>query len=169
MHLFDPQICIDIADGKSELQSPESVRKTMETLAEVGVPLYLSEITITSPPAAGERGELIQAIIARNLYRLWFSLKPMMGITWWNLVDGCGAPGEPVVSGLFTRDMQRKPACFALEDLINNQWKTRATARVGSDGKIRFRGFAGNYDLSWKGPEGDQRVTKFTLISEPST
>ncbi len=163
MHLFDPQICLDIADGKSELQSPECVRKTMETLAEAGVPLHLSEVTITSPPAAGERGELIQAIIARNLYRLWFSLKPMMGITWWNLVDGCGARGEPVVSGLFTRDMQPKAAYFVLEDLINKQWKTCTTARVGSDGKIRFRGFAGNYDLSWEGPDGNRRVAEFTL------
>ena len=168
MHLFDPQICLDIADGKSDWQSPESVRKTMATLAGVGVPLHLSEITITSPPAAGERGELIQAIIARNLYRLWFSLKPMMGITWWNLVDGCGAPGEPSVSGLFTRDMQPKPAYFVLEDLINNQWKTRATTKVGSDGKIRFRGFTGNYDLSWTSPEGEQLAAKFKLIAETS-
>ena len=92
----------------------------------------------------------------------------MMGITWWNLVDGCGAPGEPSVSGLFTRDMQPKPAYFVLEDLINNQWKTRATTKVGSDGKIRFRGFTGNYDLSWTSPEGEQLAAKFKLIAETS-
>ena len=61
--------------------------------------LHLSEITITSP-GNDTKGQQIQAVIAQNLYRLWFSCKNMMGITWWNIVDDCGAPGEPSVSGL---------------------------------------------------------------------
>lgn len=163
MHLFDPQVCLDIADGKSDQQSPENVRRALKILSESGLPLHLSEITITSPPTAGERGELIQAVIARNLYRLWFSLKPMMGITWWNLVDGCGAHGEPSVSGLFSRDMQPKPAYFVLEDLINHQWKTRTVAKVGPNGKVRFRGFKGKYKLTWNDSADQEQKTEFTL------
>lgn len=162
MHLFDPQICLDIADGKNDVQSPAKVRETMARLAKAGVPLHLSEITITSPNN-DERGQLIQAIIARNLYRLWFSLAPMMGITWWNVVDDCGAPGEPSVSGLFTRDMQPKPSYFVLNDLIHNEWKTRTVARAGADGSVKFRGFPGNYRLMWKDASGAERSAPFTL------
>ena len=114
MHLFNPQICQDIADGKSEVQSPAAVRETMNRISGAKRPLHLSEITITAP-GGDRKGEIIQAGITRNLYRLWFSLEPMMGVTWWNVVDNCGAPGEPSVSGLFTRNMEPKLVYFALD------------------------------------------------------
>ena len=162
MHLFDPQTCLDIADGKSDVQSPESVRATMERISQAGLPIHLSEITITAPPC-GERGEDIQAVIARNLYRLWFSLKPMMGITWWNVVDDCGAPGEPSVSGLCKRDMEPKQSFFALNDLIRNEWMTRTSVRAGRGGEVAFRGFRGNYNLTWEDAEGKTRTATVTL------
>ena len=153
MHLFDPQACLDIADGVSDVQSPRKVCELFDILEKAGLPIHLSEITITAPNN-DERGQAIQAVIARNLYRLWFSLKPMMGITWWNVVDDCGAPGEPSVSGLFSRDMEPKPAYFALDDLINREWKTNTCVKAGKDGSIEFRGFRGTYRLSWRGGDG---------------
>jgi GH35 family endo-1,4-beta-xylanase len=148
MHLFNPQTCLDIAEGTSDAQSPQSVWETMERISQPRLPLHLSEITITAPNN-DERGQAIQAVIARNLYRLWFSIKSMMGITWWNLVDDCGAPGEPGVSGIFSRDMQPKPAYFALNDLINKEWKTNLVVKANDKGVVEFRGFRGSYRLSW--------------------
>ncbi|MBE6387620.1 MAG: 1,4-beta-xylanase [Lentisphaerae bacterium] len=154
MHLFDPQICQDIADGKSTRQSPDEVNSTMERLSRANLPIHLSEITITAPENS-RKGEIIQAEIARNLYRLWFSTKPMMGITWWNVVDNCGAPGEPSTSGLFTRDMQPKLVYFTLNDLINKEWRTNLVCKADNNGKIAFRGFRGNYRLSWLDDQGN--------------
>ena len=155
MHLFDPQTCLDIADGVSDVQSPQMVSGLFKTLGQAGLPIHLSEITITAPNN-DERGQAIQAVIARNLYRLWFSLKPMMGITWWNVVDDCGAPGEPSVSGLFSRDMKPKPAYFVLDDLINHEWKTNTCVMAGKDGEVEFRGFRGTYRLTWEGRGGER-------------
>ena len=155
MHLFDPQTCQDIADGKSLVQSPREVRETMARISRAGLPIHLSEITITSP-GGDRRGEIIQAGIARNLYRLWFSLEPMMGITWWNVVDGCGAPGEPAVSGLFTRAMEPKLSYFALENLIHHEWHTDTVSRADAEGIVSFRGFRGNYRLSWTAADGSE-------------
>lgn len=122
----------------------------------VGKPIHLSEITITAPDTT-EKGRMMQAIIARNLYRKWFSIKPMMGITWWNVVDDCGAPGEPSMSGLFTRGMNPKPAYYALNNLINKEWKTVLTQNASADGTVKFRGFKGKYRLSWKDKNGAER------------
>ena len=155
MHLFDPQICQDIADGKTDLRCPEEVRKTMACVSRAGLPIHLSEITITAP-GGDRKGEIIQAGITRNLYRLWFSLKPMMGITWWNVVDGCGAPGEPSVSGLFTRDMEPKLAFHALDELINKEWKSSLETRADKNGNLVFRGFRGSYRFSWVNEEGKE-------------
>jgi hypothetical protein len=161
MHLFNPQQCLDIADGKP-IETPEIVWRRMETLAQAGLPIHISEITITSPNN-DERGQAIQAMISRNLYRLWFSVKPMMGITWWNVVDDCGAPGEPSVSGLFTRDMQPKPSYHALNKLINDEWRTRTTVKSGEGGTVTFRGFRGRYRLSWADAAGNVRQTEVRL------
>ena len=155
MHLFDPQACLDIADGISDVQSPQAVSELFETLGKAGLPIHLSEITITAPHN-DERGQAIQAVMTRNLYRLWFSIKPMMGITWWNVVDDCGAPGEPSVSGLFSRDMKPKPAYFVLDDLINHEWRTNTCVKADKDGSVEFRGFRGAYRLTWEGQGGER-------------
>ena len=124
--------------------------------ARPGLPIHLSEITI-SAPGGDERGEIVQAEISRNLYRLWFSIPDMAAITWWNVVDDCGAPGEPSVSGLFHRDMTPKKAYFALDRLINDEWRTRLTVKAGADGAVSFRGFRGAYRLSWRDASGALR------------
>ena len=170
MHLFNPQICLDIADGipvdkkaaHARVQTPDEVYETFGRLGKAGLPIHLSEITITAPNN-DERGQAIQAVITRNLYRLWFSLKPMMGITWWNVVDDCGAPGEPSVSGLFSRNMEPKPVYFVLDDLINQEWKTKTCVKAGKDGSVEFRGFRGTYRLRWKDKAGKTRSAEVEL------
>ena len=153
MHLFDPQSCQDIADGKTTARCPAEVRETMARVAGAGLPVHLSEITITAP-GGDRKGEIIQAEITRNLYRLWFSLEPMMGITWWNVVDNCGAPGEPAVSGLFTRNMEPKLSYFALDELINKEWRTNGELKADSSARVGFRGFRGNYKFTWENADG---------------
>ena len=164
MHLFNPQQCLDIAAGKP-IQTPEQIWKKMEILGQAGLPIHLSEITITSP-GSDERGREIQAIISRNLYRLWFSIKPMMGITWWNVVDDCGAPGEPTISGLFTRDMQPKPAYHALDQLINHDWTTRMRVKADEAGAVAFRGFKGKYRVVYRDASGAQKTLDFHLSKD---
>ncbi len=153
MHLFNPKQCTDIANG-AEIETPDYIYKWSTNLYKCGLPIHLSEITI-SAPSDDEKGRMIQAIITRNLYRIWFSIDPMMCITWWNVVDGCGAKGEPSISGLFTRDMQPKPSYYALSELIEKEWRTNTTSRVDSHGYISFRGFKGKYKLSWKDKDGE--------------
>ena len=164
MHLFDPQQCMDIARGK-EIETPEIVWGKMEILSKAELPIHLSEITITSP-GDDEQGRQIQAVIARNLYRLWFSIEQMMGITWWNVVDDCGAQGEPSVSGLFTRNMEPKPSFYALDKLINDEWKTNTVIVIDENGTAKFRGFKGRYRVSWKNKEGEEQVEEFYLKND---
>ncbi len=155
MHLFNPAESVKIAAGEGPaFLRPEGVAKRFQLLSQAGRPIHLSEITITAPDNSS-RGQMVQAIILRNLYRAWFSVERMNGITWWNVVDDCGAPGEPSISGLFTRDMRPKTAYFAMDDLVNREWKTRTSVAV-KDGKVAFRGFRGRYRLTWKGEDGKE-------------
>lgn len=157
MHLFDPKQTTSIADG-ANLQTPKAVEHTMNQV-DIGLPVHMSEITITAPDTT-EKGRMMQAIIARNLYRKWFSCKPVMGITWWNVVDDCGAPGEPSMSGIFTRTMNPKPAFFALDNLINNEWKTKLSTKPDANGVLKFRGFKGKYRIWYKDVNGVEKFVK---------
>ena len=163
MHLFNPAESVNIARGEGpEHLRPEGVAARFAMLSKAGKPIHLSEITITAPDNS-KRGQMVQAIIMRNLYRAWFSVEKMNGITWWNVVDDCGAPGEPSISGLFTRDMRPKTAYFAMDDLVNREWRTRLTvksqvSRLASSGSvISFRGFRGRYRLTWKDANGKEQ------------
>ncbi len=158
MHLFNPKESANIAAGHLwEDITPKGLKKRFDRLSQAGLPIHLSEITITAPGYT-KKDEMIQAIITRNFYRAWFSQKNMMGITWWNLVDGCGVRGEPTISGIFTRDMKPKIAYEVLNELINKEWKTSTTVKTTADGKIAFRGFKGTYRLTWKNEKGETQT-----------
>lgn len=173
MHFFDPRIIAAIANGDApknanyELHmkkiTPERMWEDFKKVGRANRPIHMSEITITAPDNT-KRGLMVQAIITRNLYRMWFSQKLVNGVTWWNVIDDCGAPGEPSISGLFTRGMEPKPAFFALNNLVNNEWKTKAfEAKPDADGNIKFRGFKGKYRVSWKSADGSDNFKIFYL------
>jgi len=159
MHLFNTNDCMRLALGETDINwvgTPKTIQDRLDIMAKTGRPLHVSEITITSP-GADDRCRMIQAILTYNIYRKWFSHKALMGITWWNTVDGGGVKGEPLVSGLFTAGMKKKPAYEALDQLINHEWKTKTEVKVEGQGqqrRISFRGFRGRYRLTWKDAAG---------------
>lgn len=171
MHIFNTNDCMRLALGATNVNwvgTPATIQHRLDTMARTGKPLHISEVTITSP-GADDRSRQVQAILTRNIYRKWFSHKAAMGITWWNTVDGGGVYGEPLVSGLFTRDMKRKRAYDALDELVNKEWRTRLEVKVtGEDegrGVVAFRGFRGKYRLAWvcdKCGEKHARIVRLT-------
>lgn len=155
MHIFDTNACMRLAQGATNVNwvgTPAAIRDKLDTMEKTGKPLHVSEVTIAAPGIAATDRQ-IQAILTRNIYRKWFSHRAVKGITWWNTVDGGGVYGEPLVSGLFTRDMQKKPAYLALDELVNREWRTRERHKADRMGAVSFRGFRGKYRLSWQCPE----------------
>ncbi len=161
MHIFNPTETQRIADGADNL-SPEKNYAVLDCLKEAGRPIHISEVTVTAPDETPQ-GWKIQAEIAHNLYRLWFSYPSVMGITWWNVVDGGAAKGEPSFSGLYDKELNPKPVYYALDKLINHEWKTTLTLKPGSIEDIRFRGFKGKYRISWKDKSGKLQQAEFLL------
>lgn len=164
MHIFNQRQCQAIADG-ADSHTPAKIVAVLDTMVEAGLPIHISEVTI-SAPSDDDPGRQIQAIIARNLYRLWFSYPEVVGITWWNSVDGGAAPGEPAISGIFDVNLKKKPVYYALDQLINHDWKTNLTTTVGSDGTIAFRGFRGKYAVTWTDAAGATRQTEVSVGEE---
>jgi GH35 family endo-1,4-beta-xylanase len=124
---------------------PQRLLDLYEEAGRFGLPLYITEITF---PSAGPGGEELQAAVVRDHYRLWFSAPMMAGITWWNLGDGTAVRGEnEALGGLMDAQLRPKAAYRALEQLINETWKTQGTVQTDARGTARLRGFYGKYEL----------------------
>jgi len=160
MHIFNPDESRRIADG-TDVLTPQKLFEILDCLKDAERPIHISEVTVSAPDNT-EQGSKIQAEITRNLYRLWFSYPEVMGITWWNVVDGGAAPGEPSYSGIYDKEMNPKPVYYILNDLINNQWKTNLIVAADKNGTISFRGFKGNYLVSWK-EKGKGKAIEYSL------
>lgn len=158
MHIFTKKQALKIANGEDCIANGTSWKPAdqvamLQALDTLGRPLHLSEITIPALEKS-EHGYRVQAQMMYDNYRLWFSWPSIYRITYWNVVDFAGANNELLPSGIYTRDLQKKPAYDALDRLINHEWRTNLDVVADKDGKIGFRGFRGKYRLSWKAADG---------------
>jgi endo-1,4-beta-xylanase len=129
---------------RGNLYPPLELLETYGKLSRLGLPLYITEVTI---PAI--LGEDIQAEALVNLYRLWFSRPRMAGIIYWNLCDGAAWKNEgDARGGLTDADLLEKPAYQALYQLVHREWRTRLATKTDAQGKAVFRGFFGKYAVT---------------------
>jgi len=133
---------------------PEKVHATIEAFATLGLPIYISEITMPSTMAPAPEGEDIQADILRHFYQLFFSIKSVDGIIYWNLCDGPAWRKEGDCNGGLTDEYFReKPAYQTLKQLIRRQWLTACTLHADDQGAVSFRGFRGSYNAQFNNQE----------------
>jgi GH35 family endo-1,4-beta-xylanase len=161
MHIFNPEEARNIAKG-ADVLTPAKNYAVLDCLKNADRPIHISEVTVTAPDET-PAGWQVQAEVARNLYRLWFSYPTVMGITWWNVVDGGAALGEPSFSGLYDKELNPKPVYYALDKLINHDWKTTLAVKADQNGTVKFRGFKGHYRISWKDKSGKAQHMEFLL------
>ncbi|MDY9918725.1 MAG: endo-1,4-beta-xylanase [Proteiniphilum sp.] len=161
MHIFNPDESRRIAQG-ADILTPEKIYERLDYMSDAARPIHVSEVTVSAPDET-EKGEAIQAEITRNLYRLWFSYPTVMGITWWNIVDGGAAPGEPSLSGIYNKEMQPKIVYDTLDQLINHEWKTKLIIKTDKDGLLKFRGFRGKYRVDWKDKSGRKQSLELNI------
>ena len=166
MHIFSAKQAKKISEGEFCIANgtdwrPEKQFEMLWALDTLKRPIHISEITIPAPDDTPE-GEAIQARMMRDNYRLWFSWPSVYRITYWNLVDHT-YHNENLASGLYTADMRKKAAYYALDQLINHEWKTRLTLKADTKGSVAFRGFKGCYCLSWMN-SGGEMVEKFIEV-----
>lgn len=143
LHVFSKQAWQPVLTG--ERFAPAHLFKVLDRYADFERPIHITELTIPAwPDVPG--GQEDQATVARNFYRLWFSHPRIVGISWWNLVDGSAAGTENRTNaGLLRVDFSAKPAFTALDRLINHEWKTRLALAAGPRAEAVFRGFHGAY------------------------
>jgi GH35 family endo-1,4-beta-xylanase len=137
----------------------------LDLYGKLGLPINISEITITGRPELGD-GSAYQKEVIEKLYRLWFSHAALNGIIYWNLVDdtayvraGSSWNENQYKGGLLNFDMTPKPAYEAVRRLVKEEWTTRATLDYVAGAENRFHGFYGDYDVTIETDSGTSRGT----------
>ena len=131
------------------------VKAALDELAQAGLPLHITEFGAglggMGPEGAAlpEEEQLArQAEFAANFYTVAFGHPAVEAVSYWGLPSVC----FPSPQGLLTRIPRRRaaaPMYGALRHLVREEWMTRLEATSDSAGRIRFRGFFGDYVLRY--------------------
>ena len=171
-HFFSGKSCMDnliSADGPANL---ENIYETYRRMSTLGIPLYITEITIPSvyEGMSAEEGEELQAELLEALYRLWFSIPQMRGIIYWNIKEGDAWAKEGDCRGcLIDEYIRKKKSYYALEHLIKREWNTCLTSTTDQDGALVFSGFYGDYDVTVRTEDAERKITSHSFDRNEGT
>lgn len=127
----------------------------LDQYAKLGIPLNVSEISVTSMRALGD-GDEFQARVLEKLCKLWFSHPATNGIIWWNLADGTAAYAPPgseegenrFRTGLVNYDLSPKRSFEILKHLVKSEWSSSGITEYSREHQNQFIGFYGDYELN---------------------
>ena len=153
----------------------EKIADVLQRFARFGLPIHFTENTLVSrelmPPEIVDLndyqvtdwpstpdGEARQAEELVAHYSALLAHPSVAAITWWGLPDG-GWLNAP--TGLLRADGSPKPAFHALDGLINGEWWLPPTRiMTDDDGRIRFNGFLGEYEVASGGASAKFRIDR---------
>ena len=135
-----------------KMNNPMTHFKGLDIIAELGLPLEFTEVTV---PTFGdtEEDEELQADMLKLWYSVWFSHPAVDTIVYWNTVDGSAYAGNSnwnenkCRGGLFHHDLTPKKSALMLKRLFGEIWHTDLELTTDKNGYVEFRGFYGDYTV----------------------
>ncbi len=156
----------------------QKLEKVLARFARFGLPIHFTENTLISgnlmpsnildlndyqveawptTPAGEER----QAREMQEMYEVLFAHPLVAAITAWDFVDGKWLKAP---SGLLRADNSKKPAYYALQELIHKRWHTEERMITDERGRAAFTGYLGKYEYTCGGRKGTFELEKASGI-----
>ena len=147
------------------MNDPMLYFKGLDVIAELGLPLEITEVTVPTLGDAAEDEEL-QADMLKLWYSVWFSHPAVDTIVYWNTVDGYAYTGDSnwvennCRGGLWHHDLTPKKSAIMLKKLFGEIWHTDLELTTDKNGYVEFRGFFGEYTAEAEGKEFEIAIHK---------
>jgi GH35 family endo-1,4-beta-xylanase len=140
--------------------TPEMFLSTLDRLyAETRRPIHLTEVSAKTLDAVG-RGEVLDM-----LFRLGFSHESVQAILLWGF--GAKTHWMGPDAALMNADNTLNAAGTRISHLLREEWTTRGSATVATDGRAAFRGFYGVYTLTITLPDG-RKIARDVSLTKPA-
>lgn len=134
------------------------VQQTLDTLAQFRLPIKITELGVVAATEAE------QARILKDVYTVAFAHPAVTGILMWGFWEG--ANWEPR-SAVFKRNFEPTLAAKTYQELVFQQWWTRAKGNTNRAGTFSTRAFFGNYRATVMiGGKGVERSFSFSPQSK---
>lgn len=138
---------------------PAAITQTLDQLAAAGVPLHITEVSFNT--LDDER----QAEAMEVFLRTSFAHPKVDAFMLWGFWANRHWQGER--SGLLRKDWSARPAWDVWNRLIQQEWTTRLPdAATDADGTFKFRGFHGDYRVTWTDEAGQEHESTVSLGPE---
>jgi GH35 family endo-1,4-beta-xylanase len=115
----------------------------LDTLAEAGLPVHITEVNFVAPDAPP-----LRAAQAEALMRVWWGHPSVEQIVFWGLWNAVNARNH-LHHGLWDDDGTLTRHGEAVVSLLNDRWRTRATRTADASGAVELRATHGEYVASW--------------------
>ncbi len=144
---------VQLHSNIGEWYLPSELWRGFERMAQLGVDLHLTEVSLGSegtlvrggPHDNQEWNDVFQAEYYEQVMTVAFGHPHLKSVTFWGFTDRKHfQPG----SGLLDIEMKRKLAGDTYVRLLEEEWSTDATVRTNAEGFATFRGFYGTYRVT---------------------
>lgn len=124
----------------------------LDTLAETGLPIHITEVTFAAPDEPEARAAQAEAIM-----RIWWGHPLVEEIIFWNFWNPLG-PRSNLNLGVYADDNNLTRHGEAMLSLVNDRWRTQVEGTTDSQGMIEVRAVFGKYVAQWDTPDGPVHV-----------
>ncbi len=122
----------------TSLTSPEDMLAILDRYAKFGKQIWITEYDFEI------KDEELTGKFTHDFYTAMFSHPAVGGVVMWGFWDGSHWKNN---APLYRRDWSLKPSGEAFRKLALEEWRTNATGKTDSDGKLRQRAFLGDYEI----------------------
>jgi GH35 family endo-1,4-beta-xylanase len=140
--------------------SPDNIRKVVSLFGSLGVPVNIAEfgvyfgVDLNNPDLRDYTHDpAMQDALIKNMYKFFFSLPEMNGITYWQEFGKKAWNLNMIVD----EEWNLRPSGQSVTDLITKEWKTDVAGKTNSNGVFTTRCFFGDYEVIVK--TGDYEIT----------
>lgn len=126
--------------------------EALNTLAETGLPIHITEVTFAAPEDPEKRAAQAEAIM-----RVWWGHESVEEIIFWSLWNKLG-PRSHLTLGVFDDDGSLTRHGEAIVSLLNDRWRTREESVTDERGVVELRATLGSYVAQWDTPDGPVHV-----------